>query len=284
MPDTAARLDHVLAEGRRRLAEGGVAAPAAEVRKIWAALFGRVPGESVLERNRSLEPADAERLASAFERRARGEPLAHVTAMAGFRHLDLHSDCRALIPRPETEGLVEGMLARVRIGVAVDVGTGSGCIALSLADEGDFTCVVGIDRSADALQLARSNRDDLGLSVAFLQGDLATSIATGSVDALVANPPYLSAAEYSELDPAVRDWEPSMALVSGTDGLDATFALLQDGLRALRPGGWIGLELDCTRAVSVADRAMHLGWTTVSVEADLFGRDRYLFAQRSGTS
>jgi release factor glutamine methyltransferase len=105
-----------------------------------------------------------------------------------------------------------------------------------------------------------------------------------SVDALVSNPPYLSAAEYAALDPGVRDWEPGMALVSGPDGLDATFALLDDGRRVLRPGGWLALEVDCTRAQRVAERAVLLGWSTVGVEADLFGRERYLFAQRSATS
>ena len=284
MPETLVRLGDVLAEGQRLLAEQGIAAPAREAREIWAGLFGRTPGESALERGRSLEPADAARLAAAFERRARGEPLAHVTGVAGFRYLDLKCDCRALIPRPETEGLVEGILARVRTGVALDVGTGSGCIALSLAREGAFSRVIGVDRSADAIALARSNAAAVGAKAAFFLGDLVTAISPASVDALVANPPYLSAVEYATLDPAVRDWEPAMALVSGTDGLDATFALLDDGRRVVRPEGWIGLELDCTRAERVAERAIHLGWTTVSVHADLFGRERYLFAQRSGTS
>ena len=284
MPDTLARLGDILAEGRRRLGASGVADPAREVREIWAALFDRVPGESVLERDRPLAAAAVARLAAAFDRRAGGEPLAHVTGAAGFRHLDLRSDRRALIPRPETEGLVEGLLARVCTGVAVDVGTGSGCIALSLAEEGAFSRVIGVDRSADALELARANQAALDLGVEFLRGDLVTSIAPASVDALVANPPYLSAAEFSALDPAVRDWEPAMALVSGTDGLDATFALLDEGRRVVRAGGWIGLELDCTRATRVADRAGQLGWTTVSVEADLFGRERFLFARRNGTS
>ena len=284
MPETLGCLGDALAAGQKRLAENGVAGAAREAREIWAALFDRAPGESVLERDRPLEPAAAARLAAAFDRRAGGEPLAHVTGVAGFRHLELRSDRRALIPRPETEGLVEGVLARVRTGTAADVGTGSGCIALSLAGEGSFSRVIGIDRSADALALARANRAAHGLAVDFLRGDLVTSLGPASVDALVANPPYLSAAEYSTLEPAVRDWEPAMALLSGTDGLDATFALLGDGRRVVRPGGWIALELDCTRAGRVADRAIQLGWTTVGLEADLFGRERYLFAQRSGTS
>jgi release factor glutamine methyltransferase len=141
-----------------------------------------------------------------------------------------------------------------------------------------------VERSAAALALAVENRGTTGAAVQFVRGDLLSAIAPMSVDALVSNPPYLSAAEYAALDPGVRDWEPGMALVSGPDGLDATFALLDDGRRVLRPGGWLALEVDCTRAQRVAERAVLLGWSTVGVEADLFGRERYLFAQRSATS
>jgi release factor glutamine methyltransferase len=286
MAETDARptLGAVLAEGRRRLGAGGVDAPAREVAEIWATLFRRVAGESFLEQDSALGPDDAARLEAAFLRRARGEPLAHVTGVAGFRYLALSSDARALIPRPETEGLVQGVLARVRTGSALDVGTGTGCIALSLATEGAYSRVIGIDRSGEALALARANRAATGARVDFVRGDLLSSIAPASVDALVSNPPYLSTAEYGALDPGVRDWEPSAALVSGPDGLDATFELLDDGCRVVRPGGWIALELDCTRAARVAERAVVLGWTSVGVEADLFGRERYLFAQRSTTS
>lgn len=284
MPDTLARLGDVLADGRQRLIASGVDDPAREAAEIWGALFHRVPGEYVLEREHALDPADAARLDAAFRRRAAGAPLAHVTGVAGFRYLELKADARALIPRPETEALVEGTLARVRTGTAVDVGTGTGCIALSLASEGAFTRVIAVERSAAALALAGENRGATGAAVQFVRGDLLSAIAPMSVDALVSNPPYLSAEEYAALDPGVRGWEPGMALVSGPDGLDATFALLDDGRRVLRPGGWLALEVDCTRARRVAERAVLLGWSTVGVEADLFGRERYLFARRSATS
>lgn len=284
MPDAVVSLGEVLAEGRQRLAESGVADPAREAAEIWRALFHRLPAESILERNRPLERAETARLGAAFARRAAGAPLAHVTGVAGFRYLELKADRRALIPRPETEGLVDGLLARVRTGTAVDVGAGTGCIALSLAAEGAFARVIAVERSAEAIALARENQAATGGRVQFLRGDLLSSLASLSVDALVSNPPYLSAAEYAALEPGVRDWEPVMALVSGTDGLEATFALLEEGRRVLRPGGWLALELDCTRAGRVAEQADRLGWSSVVVEADLFGRDRYLFARRSATS
>lgn len=284
MPETVVTLGEVLDDGRRRLAAAAVPDPAREVALIWSAVVHRAPGESVLERQRPLIATEMERLDTALRRRAGGEPLAYVTGIAGFRYLELASDARALIPRPETEGLVAGVLARVRQGTAVDVGTGSGCIALSLATEGEFSRVIGIDRSAQAIALARANQAATGSAVCFVVGDLLSAIASASVDALVSNPPYLSQAEYAALDPSVRDWEPVLALVSGADGLSATRTLLEDGRRAVRPGGWLGLEVDCTRAREAAERATALGWADVSVEADLFGRERYLFARRSSTS
>jgi release factor glutamine methyltransferase len=284
MPDTLAALDSVLEEGARRLAAAGIAEPRREAAVIWASVSGRTPAETILEGRHPLRAGEGERLDAAFARRAAGEPLAYVTGRAGFRYLDLAVDARVLIPRPETEGLVEGVLARVRRGTAVDVGTGSGCIALSLAGEGQFQRVVGIDRSADALAVARSNRAAAGLEVSLVQGDLLSCLAPGSADAIVSNPPYLSEPEYAALGSSVRDWEPAAALVSGPDGLAATRQLLHDGRGVLRPGGWIALEVDCPRAAAAARHALTLHWADVAVEADLFGRERYLFARRSARS
>jgi release factor glutamine methyltransferase len=195
--------------------------------------------------------------------------------------MSLVSDGRALIPRPETEGLVELLLQRVRTGRVVDVGTGSGCIALSLAQEGAFTQIVGIDCSAEALALAGLNRRLLGLPVALVLGDGCGPLRTGVFDALISNPPYLTVGEYSSLDPSVRDWEPPVALVSGDDGMAATTRLLDEGRGVMRPGGWLALEVDCSRAAVAAQRACGLGWSDVSVHTDLFGRERYLLARRS---
>jgi release factor glutamine methyltransferase len=207
--------------------------------------------------------------------------LAHVTGWAGFRHLTLRSDRRALIPRPETEGLVELVLALVPGGRIADVGTGSGCIALSLASEGQYEEVVGIELSPEALSLAEENRRLTGERVALVRGDLCAPIGPGRLDALVSNPPYLTAAEYAALDSSVRDWEPEPALASGAEGLDAIARLLDEGRAVVRPGGWLALEIDCTRAALCAWRAGESGWTDVAIHADLFGRERYLLARRS---
>lgn len=284
MVEAAPTLGLLLSDARARLESAGVSDPAREALRIWADLTGRRPGDAVTFSANTVAPDLAERLDRAFVRRASGEPLAYVTGIAGFRHLDLVSDARALIPRPETEGLVDLLLARARTGRVADVGTGTGCIALSLALEGHFSDVVAIDRSRAALELAAENavRAVAGI-VRFVAGDLVSGLADASLDALVSNPPYLSASEYAALDGAVRDWEPALALVSGDDGMDATAALLQDGRRVVAEGGWIVLEVDCSRATAAAEHASALGWRDVAVEADLFGRERYLLARRSAT-
>jgi release factor glutamine methyltransferase len=228
-----------------------------------------------------LDMEASQRFEAAIERLAQGEPLAHVTGSAGFRHLTVQSDRRALIPRPETEGLVDLVLARVREGRVADIGTGTGCIALSLAQEGKFSSVVGVDRSEAALALAAANRNALGLAVDLVEGDLCSALKPGVWNAVVSNPPYLTAAEYAALDGSVRDWEPAEALASGLDGLDATRRIAAQALTAVVPGGWLVLEVDCTRAGEVAQLVADCGWQEIDVHHDLFDRARYLTARRS---
>jgi release factor glutamine methyltransferase len=279
---TRPTLASLLADAAARLSAAGVPEPRREALRLWSGLTGALPASALADQHDAVPPPpDAAALLDAAGRRARGEPLAHVTGRAGFRHLELRADRRALIPRPETEGLVELVLARVRAGVVADIGTGTGCIAISLASEGRYDRVFAVDLSADALALARENAVLAGAAPAFVRGDLSTALASASLDALVSNPPYLSAAEYAGLDPAVRDWEPAAALVSGASGLDATDALLDDGRRVLRPGGLIALEVDCSRAAEAARRASALAWADVAIHTDLFGRERYLLARRN---
>jgi release factor glutamine methyltransferase len=248
------------------LAAGGIEDPRREAVRLWRELGGQ---------------PDAD-FAKAVARRAGGEPRAYVTRQAGFRHLLLGADARALIPRPETEQLVELLLAIAPDGRVADVGTGSGCIALSLATEGHYRDVIAIECSAAALSLAEENRVRVGArAVRLIHGDLTESLASGSLDALISNPPYLTDAEWRAADISVRAWEPPEALASGADGLVHTERILADGRRVLRLGGWLALELDCRRAATVARRAIELGWDGVQVTKDLFGRERFLLARRS---
>lgn len=249
--------------------------------RILGDALGTTPAALRLDRTRSVSGADASRFMDQVHKVANGVPLEYVTGRAGFRHLDLAIDARALIPRPETEGLVGLVLERIDRGRAADIGTGSGAIALSLASEGSFDHVVAVDLSADALALARENAGRTGIGIDLVQGHLTSPLASGQFDAVVGNPPYLSLDEYKALDDSVREYEPRAALVSGADGLLATRELLDGALRVVRPGGWIALEIDATRGDLTRTLARESGWKGAEIHQDLFGRERYLLAQRS---
>jgi release factor glutamine methyltransferase len=267
-----------------RLRRAGVPEARREAARLAEAAWDLEPGQARVNPESALGSPDTARLAAMVERRAQGEPLAHVIGATGFRRLALMADGRALIPRPETEGLVELVLERRPTGVVADVCTGSGCIALALAQEGRYDRVIGVDASQAALEQARENGVRTGVEVEWRLGDLTAPLAGERLDVLVANPPYLTRAEYASLDPAVRAWEPAMALESGTDGLDATRRLLVDGLDVVKPGGWIALEVDCERAAEVARLAAESGWVEPVVYRDLYDRARCVLARRSETS
>ena len=262
------------------LSDAGVPEARHDVLRLWADLNRQSPAEVLLHRDRMMSPADSVRLSGALQRRVEGEPLAYVTGWAGFRHLTLIADRRALIPRPETEGLVDAALEMVSTGLAADIGTGTGAIALSLRAEAAFDEVFGVDLSPDALELARNNGVLTGLPVTWIEGDLVAPLAGRQVDLLVSNPPYLTTAEYDSLDRSVRDYEPGMALVGGEDGQRLLRRLIREGLAAVKPGGWLALEVDCRRADDTARVAAATGWTNVTIRDDLFGRARYVLAQR----
>ena len=263
------------------LRSAGIDEPRREAERLWGGLRREGRSAAILARDERIASADDRAFADAMCRRAAGEPLAYVTGWCGFRFLELRVDRRALIPRPETEMLVDALLHRVSSGTVADIGTGTGCLALSLLTEGRFERVIAIDRASAALELARENAALVGRMPHFIRGELGTALAADCCDAIISNPPYLTDTEHAALAPAVRDWEPSSALASGADGMRETRALLSDGLRVVRPGGWIALELDASRAQLAAACASGAGWTKVSVINDLFGRERYLLAQRS---
>lgn len=277
MRDTAATAGDLIAQAATILRSATVEHPRRTAGRLWRDL--ELPGDPVTAAGTGVAECDAERLLAAAQRVAAGEPVEYVTGVAGFRRLTLNADRRGLIPRPETEGLVEAVLARVRTGRAADVCTGSGAIALALADEGAFDEVIGIDLSPDAVALARSNSGRTGLAVTWLEGDLVAPL-TGVVDLLVSNPPYIATAEYEALDAGVRDHEPAMALLSGADGLDATRRLLIAARSVVREGGWLAIEVDCRRAAQSAQLAGASGWSGVMVQDDLFGRARFLLARQ----
>jgi release factor glutamine methyltransferase len=256
-----------------------------EATVLWAAVAGLTPAEVWLKKGSEPDEETVRRFWKAVEQRRRGVPFAYAAGSVGFRTLDLAIDPRALIPRPETEGLVEIVLRETDPrpgGIVADVGTGCGCIALSLAVEGRFDEVVAVERSPGAAALARENIARLSprTPVVVREGNLLDPLRhTGKrFRAIVSNPPYISTAEYAALDRSVRDFEPAEALVAGRDGLDATRVLLQGAAPLLEPGGILALEIDEHRSDAVRALATQHGWVRVDIHADLFGRPRYALA------
>ncbi len=252
---------------------------------VWAGVAGTTVGDAWLRRDEPKSPEVLTRYRDALAQLERGVPFAYAVGSAGFRTLDLAIDRRALIPRPETEGLVELVLARCSSGLAADIGTGCGCIALSLAIEGRFERIVAVEQSAAAAALARENLQRVAPTtpVEIREGDLLAPLVDTRerFRVIVSNPPYLSFAEYAELDPSVSRHEPRDALVSGADGLDATRALFGGAAALLEPGGLLALEIDERRAAAVRALGTSRGWN-VAIHADLFGRPRYALSIKEG--
>jgi len=223
-------------------------------------------------------------------RRATGVPIQQVLGRWAFRALDLLVDERVLIPRPETEGVVDVALVELdraagpRPGRVVDLGTGSGAIALAIALERPGTEVWAVERSPAALAVARANLAGLGMAgrhVRMVEGSWFGALPdelAGSFDLVVANPPYV--AEHEELPAAVRDHEPIEALVPGPTGLEAYVEIVAEAPRWLAPGGALVLELGAAQGPSVATLAAEARLVEVRVERDLAGLDRTLVAHR----
>jgi release factor glutamine methyltransferase len=222
-------------------------------------------------------PVGASReFAAMVRRRARREPVAYILGRKGFRRIELLVDRRVLIPRPETELLVE-IAMEARPGMVVDVGTGSGAIALAVADELPTARVVAIDASMDALRVAQANADRLGLDdrVDVVSHGVASLREVGDgVDLLLANLPYVSEAEWEGLEPEIREYEPREALVAGQSGLEAIEALLAavGGLERRPPT--LALEIGAEQGEAVSRLVEAAGYSEVDVRRDLAGLER----------
>jgi release factor glutamine methyltransferase len=227
----------------------------------------------VLESARELSDGECGALEALIVRREAREPLAYVLGEWGFRRLTLGVDRRVLVPRPETEIVVERCLQRIA-GIeaprVLDVGTGSGAIALAIADEHPGAAVTGIDASVGALEVAGANASASGLPIELRQWDLFAGLPDGPWDLVVSNPPYVLPEEIDGLQPEVRDWEPREALV----GIGATEAVARGASDVLRRGSALVLEVADGDATRIAALLGDLGYVDVSVSADLAGRDR----------
>ena len=290
-PGTVAALVDDLAE---IVAGGGRFAPndaVTEAREIIAALYDVPRFWPSTNAHVRVEDEMWPRARAAAAKRGRGAPLAYAVGRACFRHLTLDVDERVLIPRPETEMLVELVLERADgwHGLAVDVGTGCGAIALALASEGPFARVLATDVSADALAVAAANsrmlsaRGALRAEISLAQGALLAPLRARRerADVVVSNPPYIAYDEAAALPADVRDWEPPVALFSGGQGLDASAQLVREAADALVAGGLLALEVDARRASLVVELAARdTRYRDIGVHLDLAGRERFVLAVR----
>ena len=218
-----------------------------------------------------------QRFEALVERRAAGEPVAYLTGTRGFWSLDLYVTTDTLIPRAETELLVELALARLPADKdcnVADLGTGSGAIALAIASERPRAQIVAIDASTAALDVARRNAMDLGVrAVDFRQGDWCTALGDATFDLVASNPPYLAEDDAHRWQGDLRH-EPEAALVSGRDGLDAIRSIVGSVTAHLRPGGWLLLEHGWEQGSAVRALLVDAGFDAVATQQDLEGRDR----------
>lgn len=284
-------VNQLLEDLARRFNARGISEPFLEAREIVAVLYDAPRFWPLMNGAVEVDHAILGRAHAAAETRMRGAPLAYAVGRASFRHLTLEVDERVLIPRPETELLVDLVLegtAGTDGGVAIDVGTGSGAIALSLAAEGRFSRVFGTDISRDALAVAARNAEAckpvLHAPVDLLHGSLLGPVVDVRAHVVVSNPPYIALGEAPSLPPGVRDWEPAVALFSGTDGMTATAHLVRQAADVLVPGGLLAIEVDVRRA-SLAAELVSRDWRfrDIRVELDLTGRERFVLARRQET-
>ena len=283
LPGTLAALAE---ESRARLDRAGVASP--EIAAGWVienhVHVGRleIPARGAMR----VDAKTSARVAADVDRIAGGEPPQYVVGWTSFMGARIHCDPRALIPRMETEELVDRALqlpapngGRERI---ADVGTGTGCIAIAVALRCEAAHILAIDASADALALARHNVEAHGLAgrVRLVEGDLLHGVGRASLDLVIANLPYVTEVEYAALDPAVRDHEPPGALRAGRDGLDAIRRLVPQARESLRQGGWLVLEMGAGQGDPVQALMEGAGFRGVRVHLDLANRPRIVQGQR----
>ncbi len=268
-----ALLGEVLRLSTEHLEQKGSGTPRLDAERLLAHVLGLRRIELYMALDRELTTAELDAARALLARRAAREPLQYVLGEWGFRRLTLTVDRRALIPRPETEILVERALAllagRSRPTV-LDVGTGTGAVALAIADEHPDAHVTSIDISEEALALAAENVARTDTPVELVRHDLFEGLPAGPWDLVVSNPPYVGQEELNGLEPEVRDWEPYAALVA--DG--AVEAVVRGAALVLQPGGFLALEVGDGQAAATAALLADAGFASVAVTADLAGRDR----------
>lgn len=278
-PSSSLTLGEVLRRSTDHLAARGCDSPRTDAEHLLGHALGLRRIELYMHLDRPLNPTELDAARALVARRAAREPLQHILGEWGFRRLTLSVDRRALIPRPETEILVARclvLLHGLEAPAVLDVGVGSGAIALALADEHPGARVVGLDVSEDALALARENAARTGIDLELIHADLHSGLPAGPWHLVVSNPPYVGRGERDGLPPEVRDHDPEGALFG--DGLHDVIAAA--ALPTLVQGGAVAFECGDGQTAAVADELRTLGYRDVVVTRDLAGRERVVEGRR----
>jgi release factor glutamine methyltransferase len=292
-PLTRPTVAEVLARSRQRLARAGIENDSHEAAWLLEEALRTTRLRLTLEGGRRLTESECAEVEALIGRRAGREPLQYILRSQEFCGLDFDVSPAVLIPRPETELLVEEA-KQVLIGkssaTVVDVGTGSGCLAVTLASVMPDMRVYAVDCSVSALAVAENNaaRHSLCARIACALGDLCEPLEfmglAGQIDVIVSNPPYITEAEWLSLQPEVRDFEPRVALVGGTDGIEVHRRILDQAWRYLKPGGWLFMEMGRGQSQAVRQLAIATGrYAQPTVRRDAAGIDRIIRIQSLGS-
>ena len=271
----------------------GIESPRLTIELLLAHLLEKKRLDLYLEFERELDEGTLAKLRELVKRRAGGEPLQYITGETEFYGLKFMVDKRVLIPRAETEMLVETVVKRLKPAdgtpvdralptTIIDVGTGSGCIAIALAKKLPTAEISALDISPDALEVARGNAalHQVEKKVRFFEGDLLEGLPSSFVaEAIVSNPPYIADGELAKLPKEVRDFEPVRALAAGEDGLKVIRRLVMNAKRALSASGFVALEIGAGQREAVEGIFGQQGYAVVEVVKDLQGHERVVVAQ-----
>lgn len=271
--------EEMLRKCRMNLEKAGIDDPDSDAWGLFEFVTGMDRTHYFLENREEMKKEEIKRLEELEAFRCERIPLQQITGYQYFYGRRFSVNEHVLIPRQDTECLVEETLKKVKSGDRVlDLCTGSGCIAVTIAKEKKVT-VVGTDISAQALEIARKNAEDLDAEVQFVQGDLFEAVE-GEFDCIVSNPPYIPAGEIEHLMPEVRDHEPISALDGSEDGLFFYRKIAQQAPEFLKPGGWLFFEIGYDQGITVPEIMQQAGFKKIEVKKDLAGHDRVVLGQR----
>lgn len=277
-----------------KLAAAGIEAADREARWLIEHALGLTGSSELLDRTRRVDGDGIEKVYACMSRRAAREPLQYILGSQEFCGLEFEVNTSVLIPRPETELLLQEVIRRLPHSIqpiVVDVGTGSGCLAVTLARALPDASIIATDLSVEALETAKRNacRHGVGTAVRWLQGDLLAPLAgcgyEGSVTAIVANPPYIRESEWNDLQPEVGRYEPRLALVAGTRGIEVHERLLDQAVLYLAPGGVLAMEVGLGQCGEITERIQRMpAYESAEVVRDEAGIDRIVIVQRAGST